>query len=576
MKSKILSIMLSVIMLFSTTAFAQEAVGEDADFDAESTAEADTDHRAIYEETGEYIKTLGTPEVGSVGGEWMVICLTRSGGECPDGYYENVVNYVNENINNKEQLHRAKSTDNSRVILALTSGGYDVTDVNGHNLLKGLSDMSYLKKQGINGPIWALIAFDSYNYEIPENENKETQASREEIIAYILEKQLDDGGWCLAGNKSDIDITAMAIQALAPYYDSDTLIQNAIDNALDCLSSLQLENGSFGSLDGSCSESCAQVIVALAALGIDPEEDEGFIKNGISVVDALCAFAVEGGGFEHLMNVGLDGMATEQGQCALVAYFRLLDGETSLYDMTDVTIYADEGFEDEYYDDYDYQEEIEDFTLTESDEGEEKPEENVLTDVKIPDIVNRGKTFIDISNHEKKVAIEALASRGIINGKTENSFEPDSTMTRAEFATIMVRGLGLPRHNSANFKDVTKDDWFYSYVGSAYHYGIVKGVSETEYNPNGTIKREEAAVMITRAAKLCGIDIEMNADAVCDVLDKFLDYSQSSQWAQSSLAFCCKEGILSNDVMVIMPKEEVTRGEIADMLYKMLSLGGLI
>ncbi len=298
------------------------------------------DHKAIYEATGAYINALGTPYVGSTGGEWMVIDLTRSGYGCPDGYYENVVNYVKENINDKEQLHRAKSTDNSRVILALTSAGYDVTDVDGHNLLMGLTDMTYLKKQGINGPIWALIAFDCHGYEIPINAAATEQATREKIIAYILEKQLEDGGWALSGKVADPDMTGMAIQSLAPYYETNAKVKAAIDKAIICLSEKQYDNGGFGSIDGICSESCAQVIVALTALGINPETNPRFVKNGVSVVDAMCLFAVEGGGFAHIPDAGTNGMATEQAQYALASYFRFLDGKTSLYDMSDVDIYT--------------------------------------------------------------------------------------------------------------------------------------------------------------------------------------------------------------------------------------------
>lgn len=303
---------------------------------------ADTDIKAIYEATGEYINALGTPSVGSVGGEWMVIDLTRSGYDCPDGYYENVVEYVNENINDKEQLHRSKSTDNSRVILALTAAGYDVTDVDGHNLLMGLTDMTYVKKQGINGPIWALIAFDCYNYEIPVNADTTEQVTREKLIAVILEKQLADGGWAMSGTVADPDMTGMAIQSLAPYYNTNAEVKAAVDKAILCLSEKQYDNGGYGSIDGVCSESCAQVIVALTALGINPETDSRFVKNGVSVVDAMCLFAVEGGGFAHIPDGGINGMATEQSYYALAAYFRFLEDKTSLYDMTDVDVYTKE------------------------------------------------------------------------------------------------------------------------------------------------------------------------------------------------------------------------------------------
>ena len=299
---------------------------------------ASTEHKSIYEDTAEFILNLGTPDVGSVGGEWMVIALTRAGYACPEGYYENVVKYVDAKINDKEQLHRSKSTDNSRVILGLTAAGYDVTNVNGHNLLMGLTDMNYVKKQGNNGPIWALIAFDCYDYEIPINENATEQVTREGLIEYILEKQLEDGGWSLGSSVSDVDMTAMAVQSLAPYYYTNQQVKLAVDEALVCLSKKQHSNGGFGSIDGICSESSAQVIVALTALGINPETDARFIKNGISVVDAMCMFAEENGGFAHIPNGGVNGMATEQSQYALVAYYRFLSGYTSLYNMSDVEL----------------------------------------------------------------------------------------------------------------------------------------------------------------------------------------------------------------------------------------------
>ena len=110
---------------------------------------------------------------------------------------------------------------------------------------------------------------------------------------------------------------------------------------------MQLYDGSYGSVDGSCSESCALVIVALTVLGMNPETDSRFVKNGISVVDALCSFYVDGGGFRHVTDGNLDGMATEQGYYALAAYERFLNEQTSLYDMSDVVIRKNQNFNDQ-------------------------------------------------------------------------------------------------------------------------------------------------------------------------------------------------------------------------------------
>ena len=286
----------------------------------------------LYKTTGDFMGTLGTPTVNSIGGEWMVIGLARSGRPVPAGYYDNVVEYVKAKADANERLHRAKVTDNARVILALTSIGKDVTNVGGHNLLKGLDNMAYVQTQGINGPIFTLIALDSHNYPTMGD------VTREKLIQVILDAQLNDGGWDLSAENADTDMTAMAIQALAPYYKTNETVKAAVDKALEALSALQRNDGGFGSWGTVNSESCAQVIVALTALGIDPTADSRFVKNGLTVLDALASFYVTGGGFRHTAGGDLDGMATEQGYYALAAYYRFVNAQTRLYDMSDVTI----------------------------------------------------------------------------------------------------------------------------------------------------------------------------------------------------------------------------------------------
>ena len=294
-----------------------------------------TDCDKIYNDTGDYISDLGTPSVGSIGGEWMALGLARSGRTVPDGYYEAVVEYVKAHADANERLHRSKSTDNSRLILALTAIGKDVTNVGGHDLLKGLDNMAYIQKQGINGPIFALIALDSHNYPTSGD------VTREKLVQVILDAALENGGWALSGTDADVDMTAMAIQALAPYYSTNEAVKAAVDKALDVLSSMLLPTGGFDSWGSENSESCAQVIVALTALGIDPASDSRFVKNGLTVLDALASYFVDGGGFRHVSTGDRDGMATEQGYYALTAYARFVSNFTRLYDMTDVEIKKD-------------------------------------------------------------------------------------------------------------------------------------------------------------------------------------------------------------------------------------------
>ena len=304
----------------------------------------------IYASVGERLQAQvnkSAPIVGSIGGEWLALGLARSGRSVPAGYYDNVVQYVKANVNANERLHNSKSTDNSRVILALTAIGKDPTNVGGHNLLKGLDSMSYINKQGINGPVFALIALDSHNYPTFG------EVTRDVLIDRILSEQVKaDGGWALGGadeEASDVDVTAMTIQALAPYYKTNAKVKTVVDKGLTWLSAHQEEDGGFASWGAVNSESCAQVIVALAALGIDPLTDSRFIKNGITALDALCGYYTQddtlGKGFAHVKQssggyVGgaYNQMATEQAYYALNAYYRFANGQNRLYDMTDVCI----------------------------------------------------------------------------------------------------------------------------------------------------------------------------------------------------------------------------------------------
>lgn len=198
--------------------------------------------------------------------------------------------------------------------------------------------MDKVTYQGINGAIFALIALDSGHYDVPAAPEGAKQTSREALVAYLLDAELPEGGWTLSGDTADVDITAMALQALAGYR-SKTEVKNAVDRALDTLSTLQLADGGFGSWGTVNSESCAQVIIALTALGIDPTTDSRFLKHGLSPLDALCAFYADGG-FRHSRDGAVDAIATEQALCALTAYYRFTNDLSALYDMADTAVDA--------------------------------------------------------------------------------------------------------------------------------------------------------------------------------------------------------------------------------------------
>ena len=277
------------------------------------------------------LDTIKTDEL-TFGSEWLVIALARSGRDVPDSYYDSVVKAVQSA---KGQLSDKKSTEYARTILALTAIGKDPTDVGSYDLLARLADMDDVTYQGINGAIFALLALDSGKYDVPAAAEGGTQTTRDGLVAYILAQQLSDGGWALSGTSADPDVTAMALQALAPYRTGDETVDAAVDKGVQLLSDMQLSDGGYSSWGTLNSESCAQVLIALATLGIDPVSDSRFVKNGLTVLDALLAYAVSGG-FRHTVDGEADAIATEQALCALTAYARLLDGKTALYDMTDV------------------------------------------------------------------------------------------------------------------------------------------------------------------------------------------------------------------------------------------------
>lgn len=299
-----------------------------------------------------YILSKDTkPDYSSI---WNVIGLKRSGLYVPESYinlfYSNVIAYCESK---DWQITRAKYSDYSKLILALTAIGVDARNVMGHNLLAYLSDYENVSRQGNNGTIWALIALKSNPaYEIPEDPSAVQQNSEELLVKKVVGMQCQDGGWTLMGTTGDSDMTGMAMQALASYYNKDGYedVTAAIDKGLAWIEKNQLSSGGFGTMNTETSESVAQIITALCGVGIDCGEDARFIKNGKWPMTGLFQYYMPEGGFMHVAadagnNGGgaggiIDGMATEQGLYATVAYRRFLDGETFLYDMSDVAISA--------------------------------------------------------------------------------------------------------------------------------------------------------------------------------------------------------------------------------------------
>jgi hypothetical protein len=294
-----------------------------------------------------------------------------------------------------------------------------------------------------------------------------------------------------------------------------------------------------------------QVLVALCELGISVD-DARFVKNGKTLVDNILSFQNADGSFKHVHDGSSNQMATEQALYALVAAQRAAKSKNTLYDMTDTTKRGE-------------------FLPTETDGLSNKH-----ADVKKVAVTKPGKTFADVKNHANQTAIEALASREIINGKSDTAFDPDGLVTRAEFAKMVAFLLGLPEKTANPFKDVESGKWYVKNVATAYAYGIIQGTSATTFNPGGNITRQDAAVMVARAAKLCGLDTSRTAVEVRDTLAQFGDYRTVADYATEALAFCYDTKILDDSAFDIQPKQFAARAEIAEMLYRLLDKANLL
>ena len=292
-----------------------------------------------YRATGNAL-ALKTPTTGSTNGEWLMLGLARAehtiDSSSKDAYLRSVRKHIDVNYKNGK-LSNDKSTENSRIILALTALGEDPqTFVADKNLLEGYRDFDWTVQQGVTGPIFALLAIDSQKYTVPNY-----ATIRNDLMKEILDEQKNNGGWSADGKTVDVDMTAMAIQALAPYYKkNNTDVVEAVNAALFYLVSQQNEaTGAFPNAKSELSaESTAQVIVALTSLGKNPATEWRFQAGDkkLSPIDGLMRFYQENGKFSHKLAADANDMATEQSYYALVSYYRLKNGKTSLYDMTDL------------------------------------------------------------------------------------------------------------------------------------------------------------------------------------------------------------------------------------------------
>ena len=435
---------------------------------------------------------------------WQILTLIQDKQKVAESYKKAIIEEVKNN-----QGHYRKVTDIEKTVLALTSLGVDCTDVEGYNLIEKIYNNEDLLKQGSNGLIFALIAVDSKDYKIP-NDAKWT---REKMKEKLISLQNKDGGFSLVeGETSDIDITAMALQALAPYKD-EASSKKVIERAINYLSNIQKENGEFEAYGEENCESLAQVIIALTSLNIDPAKDARFIKNGRNLLDVLMDYQVDDSNFCHKKNGGNDKLATEQAFMALVSYKRYQEGKSGLYNLKDIK-----------------------FTESAANNQENGTQENKKELGQFTDAAQ-------VSTWAKEELQEAV-NEGIISGYGD-SLKPQKEVTRAEFTVMLMRVLAVDQNSPSSvsgnessseniFKDVNDSNWFAKEVTSAYQKGLVTGMGDKMFKPNNEITREQAAVMLAK--------LVTNAEEVQSV--EFKDKNHIAEWAKPSVKIVYSSSIL--------------------------------
>lgn len=391
---RVLSLIVAMFVfctMFCMTAFAAD------DNDAANLGVLPENVENAINKTADYLIKNSTFDVGAVGGDWSVFGLARAG-KLDDANKEKYAANVEKALEKagSEKLDEGKSTENSRVVLALTAAGYDASDFAGYDLTEPLCDYDYVIKQGVNGAVYALLALDSADYAAEKTE------IRDKYVSYIVSQQLEDGGFSYDGQNVDVDLTAMTVQALAKYLNNVTAAGSVMVSVLT-LAGMQNEDGGYEAYGSECSESPSQVLVATFELmnagintgdedfdedidvdadededvdidvdddedidigdpddedfDVDADEDEDIdisdeededidlsdedfdndISANMPLINAIMKFYNENGGFGH-DSTEVNMLATEQCFYALTSVKRIVEGETSLYDMSDVDL----------------------------------------------------------------------------------------------------------------------------------------------------------------------------------------------------------------------------------------------
>ena len=283
------------------------------------------------------LKEVKNPSHSSAGGEWTVMGLARAG-----KITNNYKNIYKKNLkktldNQKGELSRNAFTEYSRTVIALTSIGENPYNFYGYDVISPLAEADNVMKQGMNGLAYALITLECGDYDNvkPRDGYDGRVGSIEKYKNSLVGSSLPNGGWALFGKKADVDMTAIAIQALAPFY-KESKVKSVVDDGLKVISSKQKDTGGFETMGNENCESSCQVLTALSSLKISVK-DKRFVKKKHTVLDSLMSY-YNNGGFSHLKKGLVNQMATDQALYALVAYKNTLANDPPLFNMKKVAV----------------------------------------------------------------------------------------------------------------------------------------------------------------------------------------------------------------------------------------------
>ncbi|MEK3921509.1 S-layer homology domain-containing protein [Paenibacillus sp. FSL K6-2393] len=187
-------------------------------------------------------------------------------------------------------------------------------------------------------------------------------------------------------------------------------------------------------------------------------------------------------------------------------------------------------------------------------------------------------TFSDVTSHWSRDDVQDLASRLIVQGTGENVFAPDRSITRAEFTAVLLRGLGLhsPRSTeAASFTDVKTGSWYEDEVQTAVSYGLISGYADDSFRPNSEISRAEALTIVSRAMKLVGL-AQADASETTSLLSTYSDSAKVQAWAAEPVASAIKQEVVQGADGKLMTDADISRAQSAAIVKRLLAKAGLI